>query len=265
MSSSSEADRRGWSAPGWPPSEATASPWSTTAAELGGTIAAIARDPDRREFAGYVAFMARRLAKVGARIELGQHLGAEDVVARRPDVVVVATGSIERVPQVPGADGDGVITALQVLRGERVAGRRVVVVGGLEDHLPPLTVSDYLAGSGRQVTLLTETDGVGVAIEAAARFLLIRRLLDKGVVLERLTALSAVAKGAVEVRNTLTNERRRLGGVDTVVLACGRRPRRHLADELDGRVPALHVIGDSLAPRRMVHATLDGARTGVAL
>ena len=157
------------------------------------------------------------------------------------------------------------VTALQVLRGEASVGRHVVVVGGLDDHLPPLTVSDHLADSGRVVTLLTETDGVGVAIEAAARFLLIRRLLDKGVTLERLTALAAVRAGCVEVRNTFTNQRRLIEGVDTVVLACGRRPRRDLADKLQGRIPAIHVIGDSLAPRRMVNATLDGARAGVAI
>ena len=234
-------------------------------AELGGTIAAIARDPNRAEFSGYLAAMAGRLARLGVRVELGRRIGADDALRRRPDVVVVATGSVERVPSVPGASSAAVVTALQVLRGERSVGDRVVVVGGLDDHLPPLTVSDHLAGTGRQVTLLTETDGVGVAIEPAARFLLIRRLLDKGVTLERLTALSAVGDGSVDVRNTFSNERRQITGVDTVVLACGRRPRRDLADELAGRVPVIHVIGDSLAPRRMVNATLDGARLGVAI
>jgi 2,4-dienoyl-CoA reductase-like NADH-dependent reductase (Old Yellow Enzyme family)/thioredoxin reductase len=234
-------------------------------AELGGTIAVIARDPNRSEFSRYVAAMAGRLPELGVRIELGRRVTAEDVLRRRADAVVVATGSTERVPDVAGAGSRAVVTALQVLRGEASVGRHVVVVGGLDDHLPPLTVSDHLADSGRVVTLLTETDGVGVAIEPAARFLLIRRLLDKGVTLERLTALAAVRAGCVEVRNTFTNQRRLIEGVDTVVLACGRRPRRDLADKLQGRVPAIHVIGDSLAPRRMVNATLDGARAGVAI
>jgi hypothetical protein len=49
------------------------------------------------------------------------------------------------------------------------------------------------------------------------------------------------------------------------VASCGRRSRTELADELRGRVPALHIIGDSLAPRRMVNATLDGARIAAAI
>jgi hypothetical protein len=49
------------------------------------------------------------------------------------------------------------------------------------------------------------------------------------------------------------------------VLACGSLPDGRLARELEGRVPEVHVIGDALAPRRMMHATLEGARVGVAL
>ncbi len=231
--------------------------------ELGGTLAVIARDPNRAEFARYIAAMTNGLQAVA--IELNHRLTADEVIARHPDVVVIATGAAERIPEVPGAGPSNVVTALDVLRGRHRTGERVVVVGGLDDHLPPLTVSDYLAGQGRAVTLLTETDGVGVGIELASRFLLVRRLLDQGVVLERLTALHNIGDGYIEVRNTFTNRTHRIDGVDTVVAACGRRSRTDLADQLRGRVAALHVIGDSLAPRRMVNATLDGARLAASL
>ena len=46
----------------------------------------------------------------------------------------------------------------------------------------------------------------------------------------------------------------------TVVLACGLVPNDRLARELHGRVPEVVVIGDALAPRRIMHATLEGAR-----
>jgi thioredoxin reductase len=232
---------------------------------LGGTLALIAKDPNRAEFARYVAAMTKALNDLGVVVE-GQHrLQADEAIARRPDVVVIATGASDTRPRIPGVDAANVLTASDVLRGRKRTGQRVVVVGGLDDHLPPLTVSDYLAQRGRAVTLLTETDGVGVGIELASRFLLIRRLLERGVVIERLTGLVAIGPDHIEVRNTFTNERRRIDGVGTVVVACGRRSQSELADQLKDKVPALHVIGDSLAPRRMVNATLDGARVGVAI
>ena len=67
------------------------------------------------------------------------------------------------------------------------------------------------------------------------------------------TALVAVRDGGAEIENSLS-------GLWTVVLACGSVADDPLACELSGRVPALHVIGDALAARRIVHATLEGAR-----
>ena len=67
------------------------------------------------------------------------------------------------------------------------------------------------------------------------------------------TALVAVRDGGAEIENTLS-------GLRTVVLVCGWVADDSLARELSGRVSALHVIGDALAARRIVHATLEGAR-----
>ena len=73
------------------------------------------------------------------------------------------------------------------------------------------------------------------------------------------TALVAVRDGGAEIENTLSGLRTVLDG-RTVVLACGWVADDSLARELSGRVPALHVIGDALAARRIVHVTLEGAR-----
>jgi hypothetical protein len=71
------------------------------------------------------------------------------------------------------------------------------------------------------------------------------------------------ARGPVVV-DRLTGEERCVDGA-TVVLACGTMPDDRLARELEGRVPEVHVIGDALAPRRIMHATLEGARVANGL
>jgi hypothetical protein len=63
------------------------------------------------------------------------------------------------------------------------------------------------------------------------------------------------------LRNTFTNKLSTLPAVDTLIFACGRRPRLELFGAVEGARP----IGDALAPRRMLHATLDGARLGVTI
>jgi hypothetical protein len=76
-----------------------------------------------------------------------------------------------------------------------------------------------------------------------------------------MSALHEIGDGEIVVRNTFTNKLSPLTAVDTLIFACGRRPRL----ELFGAVANARPIGDALSPRRMMHATLDGARMGVTI
>jgi hypothetical protein len=103
---------------------------------------------------------------------------------------------------------------------------------------------------------------MGEGIEPATRFELLKRLLQRGVELQPMTGLREIRRGEIVVHNTLTREHRIQPGVDAVVIAGYRQPRAELADLLRERVKDLRLIGDCLSPRRLVHATLEGARLG---
>ena len=78
------------------------------------------------------------------------------------------------------------------------------------------------------------------------------------------TKLVSVAGTGAVVENTLTRDRAQLD--DTiVVLACGMVPNDGLALQLQGKVPEIHLVGDALAPRRIMHATVEGARVAMGI
>ena len=77
---------------------------------------------------------------------------------------MVAAGADEQLPAVPGIDGAGAVTISTALADLDALGEHVVVVGGLEDHLPPLVVANRLAATGRRVTLLAEPMVAGEGI-----------------------------------------------------------------------------------------------------
>jgi NADPH-dependent 2,4-dienoyl-CoA reductase/sulfur reductase-like enzyme len=232
---------------------------------LGGVLSVLRSDPPRAEFGRYVDHLGRLLENSSVTIETGVTATPDVVGARRPDVVIVATGAEQRRPPVPGITAAHVVTAEEVFAGTAVLGAHVVVVGGIDDHLAPLTTADLVARSGRRVTLLSELLHPGQRIEAGTLHVLTARLLDEGVTLMPLTALAAVDERHVEVRNSLTNRRGVVSDVESVVLATMRYPYDPLSDALRAAGYDVRLIGDCLAPRRLLHATTDGARAAMAL
>ena len=225
---------------------------------LGGTPALLALDPNRRNLRDHAAYFEVELRRLGVELLLGSEVGADELVEFGVDVVVVATGGVPVVPEVPGIDGPSVVSALDVLQGTGV-GVRSIVVGGLDKHLGPPTIAELLADRGGEVELASEQFDFAQGVEDGTRIPLRKRLADKHVRISMLHTLVRVEPEGPVVVDRLSGEERRADGT-SVVLACGTAPDDRLARALEGRVPEIHVIGDALAPRRIMHATLEGAR-----
>ncbi|MFO0687818.1 MAG: FAD-dependent oxidoreductase [Myxococcota bacterium] len=246
--------------------------------EIGGVVARLGLDPHRPQYARYADYLRRRLDWAGVDVRLGTEIDAAAVEAVGADVVVLATGADEWVPALPGvrrpgspsdavdavaAGAPSLHTALDVLRGA-IPGPRVLVVAGTDDQVGSLATADLLAARGHAVTLIAEAFSIGEGLEKATRYALVRRLLVRGVVLRPLTKLVALEGSSAQVVHVWTGARDAIG-TDGLVFACGARARTGLARALDARGPAearfeVHSIGDCLAPRRILHATHDGAR-----
>ena len=101
-------------------------------------------------------------------------------------------------------------------------------------------------------------------VEDGTRLPLFQRLRKKGVRISLLHKLARVEVDGAVVTDTVTREERRVPDA-TVVLACGLVPDDGLARRLEGHIAEVHVVGDALAPRRIMHATLEGARAALAV
>ena len=231
---------------------------------LGGMLIPVAEASRQAEIGKYIDHMRRRIAGLNIELRLGVEADAGLVEKIAPEAIVIATGAAYR----GGIAGDGpgrVVDAAQALADPAALGAHVVIDGGLDDHLPPLVLADYFVRLGRRVTLLTANLSPGQALEVASLVMLTKRLLDYDVDIRPTTAAVALRGTELAIRNSLTNKSGRIAGVDSVITLGPRVPDGGLASMLKPlRIPT-HVIGDALSPRRMVHATLDGARLGRTL
>ena len=232
-------------------------------AAVGGQVLAVARAPRREEYASIVTWLAGQAKKAGVEVRLNTPASAADVLALKPDAVVLATGASQRVPDIPGVKLAHVASTVDVLLGRVAPGRRVVVVDE-EGYFAAPTTADFLADRRAQVTIVSRYFMVGEDIDEGTRSDLYARLFARGVTLTPMTRAVEIVPQGVRTRHTFSSAET-VVEADSVVLAFGGKAHDPLSRELEGRVADLKVIGDAYSPRRVHDAILDGTRVARAL
>jgi NAD(H)-dependent 7beta-hydroxy-3-oxo-delta4-cholenoic acid oxidoreductase len=236
--------------------------------KLGGQLNVAAMAPMKHEIVLWIQYLARQVKKVGVGVELNTEVTPELIEERKPDAVILATGSESCVPPIPGVDKAKVVRSGDIFE-RKVAPMRsnVLVIGG--DSVG-CEVADAISGFGdnpldveNRVTIIEMLPGVAEDEVPGARMLLRQRLRDKGVTLITDATVEEITDdGAVIEKN---GERKTLTGMDHIVLACGASAVENLSDEIRDKVPEVHIIGDAKQPRRALEAIAEGAVVGRAV
>jgi 2,4-dienoyl-CoA reductase-like NADH-dependent reductase (Old Yellow Enzyme family) len=234
---------------------------------LGGKIRLAARLPGRGEIADFADWRAGECARRGVDVRLGVDAIADDVLALRPDAVVVATGgrAVVDAPSkwhpmpVPGSHRPFVVDHERALVDADRLGRRVVILDTV-GHIEAIGLGHLLATSGRDVTLVTplptpillDAETVAHALPLAAR---------AGMRWRPSTVLAAIGEHDVTLVDALT-QRPETVAVDAVVVRTHGVADAGLYTALEGRVPEVVRVGDAVAVRFADRAIFDGHMAG---
>jgi len=223
---------------------------------LGGNLVLASALSYKGEVANFNNYLQTQVRKSGVQIRLGGEFTAKTVEKAKPDAVILATGTIAKVPDLSGVKGKNVALALAVLAGKEVAGQRVIVVGG---EMVGCEVAEFLAEKGKKVTLLARRDRVGDDLGRSTRWVIMQRLRNAGIRMEtKVNVVEITDKGVRGIRRD-GGESEFFEG-DSVVLAVGLAPSNELAQKLEGKVPAIYCIGDCVEVRKIAQAIEEGFR-----
>ena len=232
--------------------------------ELGGQTLIAAKAPGRDGFLELGRYYTHQMKLLKVDVHLNTEVIAEMVRREDPQAVVVATGSVPHIPDIPGVDKDNVVEVREVLNGEAKVGDSVVIIG-FDGDIQSLNCAEFLAERGRKVEILSMGYQLGAKLDSATKHAIHQRLFQKGVRLTPHTGVKEISGNAITAFNIFTNEERRIEGVDTVVIGCGGQEDNALYYALKDKVREIHLVGDANGIRRIVDATLDGATVGRAL
>lgn len=230
---------------------------------VGGELRRLVRSPLLAEWSAMIEQFERRVARAGVSFRPSTEATEEVLASLTADRIVWATGSVALPRDLP-AD-DRTIATDELLDGVRPrAGAPVVVVAGAEPHLEPFIAADLLATEGWAVTVISERPSVGADVEPRTLNALLGRLSRRGVVFVPMRRAVRWRKGELDTEHTFGGAAQTFGA-GGVILASGRAAAPAAAvDPLTGHAPE-YVVGDALAPRRITHAVLEGARFGVSV
>lgn len=218
----------------------------------------------------------QRLAAVrhGVQFRFGQRAEAADVLALRPDAVVLATGS---TPSWPGCLPEeyrdaGVFTDLRATMtdllarrhsGERESGAAVIYD---RDHGAfTYAAAELLAARFERVVIVTPRAGLAEEEPLVNRQGILRRIHTLGIEVLTLSEPEfgpEFEDGIILARNVFSGRAVRIADLALFTYATARVPDDQLAEPLRAAGVEVRLVGDCYAPRSVLAATADGHRAG---
>jgi 2,4-dienoyl-CoA reductase (NADPH2) len=227
------------------------------------------------EIEPFCNWLVKQIADLGIEVTYGTDVTAELIGAMKPDAVIVACGGAPVDIDVPGIDGDNVISSHDIeafvsgrstkkglmwsmaaklgkdLAGSPVLMRKllslnfpikktVAIIGG---QFAGVELALALMQKGKKVRIIEESKRLGADIGPVTRWVEMDMLRKGGVAMEALTKVIAITdKG---VRAVQDGSKETFFEADTILLALGIKENLGLADKLKGKVPELYVVGES--------------------
>ena len=220
---------------------------------LGGQLNLAIKLPNRDHMEEITAYSLRQIEMLGVELRMGVEVTAEMARSSGYDAVVVATGGVPYIPDIPGIHQENVVTYVDVARDLGVKGNSILIYD-LQGYWPGAGIAELLVGQGKKVQIVTPSPLVGADIQPFTRLLWHQRIEDKGIIQTTDADIKSISGNTV----TLTSphwagetHQWTVDGVDTVVLACGGSPNDSLYKELQGKVKDLRLVGECEAPLRL--------------
>jgi thioredoxin reductase len=226
-----------------------------------------ANAPGRDDFEDQVYFEENEMERLGVDVRLQSDADIGAIKALSPDAVVIATGSVPRVPSgIPGIDLPHVVQGWDVMTGKASTGNRVAVISQ-EDYYETPCVAEFLAERGKHVEVFHKSVHLGFEIARYSIGMVLSRMENCGVIVHPNLILKEVRADGFELVSSLGVKTYRKEGFDSVVLVYGSVSQHDLYDQLkaEGSIAQIYVAGSAWLPRFMAEATRHGASIGLVI
>jgi 2,4-dienoyl-CoA reductase (NADPH2) len=223
---------------------------------IGGQLAVASAAPHRHGWRALLDYYAHALDGVDHR--LGSPARADDLAGF--DEVVLAIGSTEQLPELPGIER---ALPSSAAIGERLSGRSLLVVDDGFGWWPCASAVELGIRAGFDTIMVaTPAAAFGGSLPPEGRVQLLARLRGAPLEVRPFTTLDSLGDISATLRNTMSGAAERVPA-DTVIVVGERVARDWRALVPDAGT--VRVIGDALVPRKASHAIAEGRAAGESI
>ena len=224
---------------------------------LGGQLNVACIPPHKQEISKWIVYLNNELKRLSVNVVNNTYVTKETIDSYSPDIVVVASGANEIIPNIDGIEKEKAITAQKILKNEEaILGGNVLVVGG---GMVGCEVCEHIMHQKRghvQITMIEMADVIGAGMIPNNLLPMMKRLKDHGVKMMTSTKLISVDGNNVEVE--FRGNKMQLQGFAHIVYACGSRAENKLYEEIKNAYKEVVLIGDAKGARQALEAFKEG-------
>jgi NADPH-dependent 2,4-dienoyl-CoA reductase/sulfur reductase-like enzyme len=158
----------------------------------GGQVRLAIQSPRRREMISIIDWRMAQCEKRGVNFHFNTLAEAEDVLAEKPDVVIIATGGMPHT-EVLESGNELVISSWDIIARSIKPGKDVLVYDDAGDHAA-LQAAEIIAASGAKVEIMTPDRSFAPEVMAMNLVPYMRSMQDKNVTFTVTYRLKAVTK-----------------------------------------------------------------------
>ncbi|HLZ19304.1 MAG TPA: FAD-dependent oxidoreductase, partial [Smithellaceae bacterium] len=228
--------------------------------QLGGLLpmAAMVKGLEIENLPAIIHYFSGQLKKLGVTVRLSTELTGDLIGKLKPDVLVMATGGIPAVPDLPGINSSNVVkntdlhrmlkpllkfagpkTLRSLTRLWMPVGKRVVIIGG---GIHGCELAEFLVKRNRKVTIVDSAEELGTDMIQHLRQQLFWWFREKRV--ELLPGVKPVAVTTKGLTVLTKQGYKRTIPADSVIPAVPMKPDTKLAEEFREMISEIYIVGD---------------------
>ena len=226
---------------------------------LGGRLKDIHTIPNFEEVGNVLEFLIPQVERSGTDIRLNTVATPDVLLAQVPEQIIVATGASPKAPEVAGDASVPIVATDGKMPSQNLNGRDVVIMDEDGYYWTAALVETVIAAGARPI-VISRVFETCRELPMVSRIEFHRQLDRHGGQSIANTQIARIEDQAVILAQYQTGRETRLENIAAVLWSGAATPNSGLYNDLKAlgvEDHRLHLVGDSFAPRRLIHALTE--------